>query len=530
MPRIDVERLRRHGERFVSGFTSGQKAVTVIGVVALLAGALFVTRWGAKQDYAPLYTGLETADAAEVTQELDAQGVAYKLEDGGRTILVPRASVYQTRLDLSAKGLPEAGGDSWALIDQRGITTNEFLQRVDYQRALQGELEKTIMALDDVKSANVTLTLPEDNVFNTDKQSLSAGVMLETRGGRSLNTQQVQTIVNLVASGVADLDPDQVTVSDSEGHLYAAPGKEITSVDGEGQERTVAFEEKLAHTIEDLVASTLGPGKAKAAVTAELNFDKATQTTRTFTQPNNIQVPLREKTDTETYTGDGAAVGGALGPDGTPVGGGDGTIDYNRDQSEAEYALNTVERTINEAPGAIDHLSVAVMLDDAAVAQPDLAAWKQAISAAAGIDANRNDTLVVQRAAFDDTVAKAAAKELSAAKSAESRDFLMTIVRYFVTLLIVGLVLFMAWRSLKRSQALAPVRIPLDMRELEAAGELQAPTRELASVAANALPEPLVSAFDQGGLQVENQITELIERQPDEVALTLRTWLADRRS
>lgn len=528
---VDLDRLRHHGERFVSGFTSGQKVVTVLGLVAMLFGALFVTRWSATEDYAPLYTGLESVDAAEVTQELDARGTSYRLEDGGRTILVARSNVYKTRLDLSAKGLPNSGGDSFAILDQRGITTNEFIQRVDYQRALQGELEKTIRALDAVRTANVTLTLPKDQIFKTEKEALSAAVLIETRGGKSLSSQQVQTIVNLVASSVADLDPGQVTVSDSNGKLYAAPGKELSVAGGEGQEQTAAFEAELSRKIEDLVTAALGPGAVKAAVTVALNFDQSTQTRRTFTQPNNIEVPLRQKTDTETYTGDGAATGGVLGPDGTPVDGGTGTVEYERDQSEAEYALNSVEQIINQAPGGIEQLAVAVLLDEDAVAAADVAAWTNAIGAAVGIDQNRNDTLVVQRTPFDDTVAKAAEKELSARASAESRDFLMMLVRYVVTLLIVALVLFFSWRSLKRSQAFGPVRVPLDMRELEAAGERHAgPALELASAAANALPEPAVSPFDQPASEVETQITELIERQPDEVALTLRSWLADRRS
>ena len=530
MALFDAERMREHGKRFANGFTAGQKTMSIIGVVVVLGGAFFFTKWAATADYAALYTGLDPADAGEVTTELDARGVDYKLSDGGRTIMVPRPDVYQTRLDLSSQGLP-SGGDSYALIDEEGITTSEFRQRIDYQRALQGELSKTIMALDGVKSATVNLTIPKQDVFvGADESKTSAAVLVETAGGSLLSSEQVQSIVHLVSSSVADLPPDQVTVTDSLGNLLAAPGREVNGSSEQLEERT-AFEDDLSAEIESLVAASLGPGHAAVSVTADLDFDKSMTEKLTYTQPGGNQTPQSQSNTNETYTSEGSgSTGGVVGPDGSATGGG-GTVDYNKTETQAQYAVNSVAEEVQRAPGSINRLNVAMIVDQESIDAGDIATWTQTISAAAGIDTTRGDIIKIQRTPFDDTVAKQAEKDLAAAASADGKDFMMTIVRYVVTLLIVGIVLFLAWRSVKKSQSFAPMRVPLDLRELEADLARIGGSRELVAVAAAAsLPDAPIQAIEPAKSVIEAQITDLIERQPDEVAQTLRSWLADRRA
>lgn len=528
---FDAERMREHGKRFANGFTAGQKTMSIIGLVVVLGGAFFFTKWAATSDYAALYTGLDPADAGEVTTELDARGIDYKLSDGGRTIMVPRPDVYQTRLDLSSQGLPN-GGDSYALIDEEGITTSEFRQRVDYQRALQGELSKTIMALDGVKSATVNLTIPKQDVFvGADESKTSAAVLVETAGGSLLSSEQVQSIVHLVSSSVADLPPDQVTVTDSLGNLLAAPGREVNASSEQLEERT-AFEDSLSADIESLVAASLGPGHAAVTVTADLDFDESTTEKVTYTNPGGNQTPASQSSANETYTSEGGSGGGGgvVGPDGS-TGSGGGTTDYSKTETQAEFAINSVAEEVKRAPGGINRLNVAMIVDEESIDAGDIATWTQTISAAAGIDTTRGDVIKIQRTPFDDTVAKQAEKDLAAAASADGKDFMMTIVRYVVTLLIVGIVLFLAWRSVKKSQSFAPMRVPLDLRELEADLARIGGSRELVAVSAAAsLPEAPIQAIEPAKSVVEAQISDLIERQPDEVAQTLRSWLADRRA
>src|SRR3954452_12060133 len=146
MPVVDIDRLKQHGRRFVDGFTTGQKAVTILGVVAFVVAGTIFMKWASKPDMAPLYTGLSSQDAGAVTSALDAQHVKYQISGGGGTILVPRRDVDKTRIDLSAKNIP-AGGDSFVLLDKQGVTTDEFTRNLAYQRALQGELARAIESI-----------------------------------------------------------------------------------------------------------------------------------------------------------------------------------------------------------------------------------------------------------------------------------------------------------------------------------------------------------------------------------------------
>ncbi|MBC7308323.1 MAG: flagellar M-ring protein FliF, partial [Dietzia sp.] len=142
---------RRFREMFAD-FTTGQKAVTVVAVLAVLLGGVLFATWAAKPTMVPLYSGMESADAAAVVEELSAAGTPYELADGGRTVLVPQADVQQLRLDMSAAGLPQQAPTGYALLDEQGVTTSEFRQRVDFQRALEGELAATISTIDSVQA------------------------------------------------------------------------------------------------------------------------------------------------------------------------------------------------------------------------------------------------------------------------------------------------------------------------------------------------------------------------------------------
>src|SRR3954447_8940747 len=179
MAAVDVNKLKEQGRRFADGFTVGQKTVTVLAVVGVFVAMFMFTKWAGKPDYAPLFTELDSKAAGEVTQALDSQGISYKLTDGGGTVMVPKQAIYKTRADLSTKNIPKASTDGWSIMDQGGITKDEFSKHVDYQRALQTELAKTISAIDGVDGATVTLTIPEQSVFvGDDGEKASAAVLV----------------------------------------------------------------------------------------------------------------------------------------------------------------------------------------------------------------------------------------------------------------------------------------------------------------------------------------------------------------
>ena len=202
--------------------------MTILGVVAVVLAGMTFMKWAAKPDYAPLYTGLSSQDAGAVTTALDAQHVKYQITGGGGTIMVPRQDVDKTRIDLSAKNIP-AGGDSFALLDKQGITTDQFTRNIDYQRALQGELAKAIESIDSVAAATVTLTIPQQTVFvGASEDKPTAAVLVKTTGG-ALSGDAVNAIVHLVASSIPNMNPDDVTVADASGAVLHAPGMDIAA-------------------------------------------------------------------------------------------------------------------------------------------------------------------------------------------------------------------------------------------------------------------------------------------------------------
>ena len=205
----------------VSTISLGQKVVIGLLLVGLLLGGFFFFRWITAPTQAPLFSNLASADASAIVDELNAGSVAYTLADGGQTIMVDKDKVYDLRLQMSGKGLPAGQDTGYALLDQTGITTSEFQQQVTYQRALEGELSNTLEALKGVNTAVVHVALPKDEVFVTDQKKPTASVLLDLAPGTQLSGEQIQAVTNLVSSSVQGMDPDQVTVTDSTGHVLS---------------------------------------------------------------------------------------------------------------------------------------------------------------------------------------------------------------------------------------------------------------------------------------------------------------------
>ena len=219
-------------QRSFAAFTTGQKTIAVIGGLALVLGAVMVFRWASTPTYAPLFTNLAPADASAVVDKLNSAGTPYKLSDGGGTVMVPQADVYSSRIQLSGEGLPSQGSDGYGILDKQSLSTSQFQEQTTYKRAIEGELEKTIEALDAVDAAVVHLAMPQEELFSTDKKPTTASVLVQTHPGVTLGSQQVQAIVHLVASSVEGLDPKQVTVTDAAGTVLSAAGDGIDSVAG----------------------------------------------------------------------------------------------------------------------------------------------------------------------------------------------------------------------------------------------------------------------------------------------------------
>ena len=459
---LDLVSMRTSATTTFNAFTLGQKMALVLAAVAVAGGALLLTKASSSTDWATLYGNLPTDQAASVTQELSAQGVSYRLAAGGAAIQVPKSAVYQTRMDLSAKNLPADGTPGYSLLDKQGITASEFRQRLDYQRALEGELAKTVRSINGVDAANVHLVVPKEDLFTDDARKPSASVLLISRSGNRLTSGQVRAVVHLVASSVEGLSPDNVTVADSSGRVLSSAGSGGVDSGDARAEQTKAYEDAMSASILDMVEQVTGVGHASVRVRADLNYDTRSVVTESFNDNNGKPVATSEHIATEAYTGPGAASaagnlpGGALGTTASPTtvatatAGSTGTgNDYKKSDAQRDYAVGKVTERLDNAPGVLKRLSIAVLIDKRSKVKAS--ALRSIVAAAAGLDTKRGDTLQIGTLVFDLTETKLAAAELSRVETVAAKTQMFEMIRGGALALLALITVFLGYRGAKKS-------------------------------------------------------------------------------
>jgi flagellar M-ring protein FliF len=538
---MNFDRLLVLGRRVVDGFRAfslGQKLVVVASVLAIVAGVWVFTALSSKPDYTPLFSNLAAKDASAIVEKLDAAGTPYELADGGKTVMVPQDKVYPLRLQMSSAGLPAESDTGYALLDKQGVTTSEFMQQIGYQRALEGELTKTVKAIDGVTSASVHLAIPKKDVFSDSASKPTAAIMVQTSGGKQLSSEQVQAVVHLVASSVEGLNPDDVTVADADGTVLAAPGQTGAGATGGRDQQTAAFEQRLSTSVQQMLSQVVGANHAVVKVTADLDFDQAETKSQTYTSDPKAN-PLSESTSNETYTGTGAPGNGGVlgqinGTSGTAAGG-NGT--YQQQKSVKDNAVNSVIETRQSAPGKVRKLGVAVLLDQANAAKLDIPTVQNLASSAVGLDAKRGDTIAVSAMPFDQTAANQTNQDIQAAQDAEAQSQLVSLIKTGAVVLGVLVVLLITWLGSRRRRKRHLLN-KAEMRKLdELKAELErnriadeiAATEKAAALRANPPATALLTAPvepDDGPQEQKLQeIEALVDDQPDEVARLLRSWM-----
>jgi flagellar M-ring protein FliF len=506
----------------VKQFSIAQRTLALIGIAVLVLGAFALTSWLSKPTMSPLFSGLSGTDASAVVDQLTADGVSYQLADGGTTVLVPADQLYAERIKLAAAGLPaNADGGGYSLLDDMPMTSSEFQQQTTYQRALEGELAKTVGALEGVEAATVQLALPQDSVFVSQKADPTASVFVRTRTGVELTTDQVQAIVHLVSAGIEGMKTTDVAVVDSTGKVLSAVGTGTTGLSGSSASD---YEQRVTAAVQNLLDSVVGAGHSAVTVTAELSTADSQKTVEEFSATPDTP-PLASSTTTEEYTGAGGTAAGVLGPDNIAVPStGDGTGTYSSESTDLQNAVNKTTEVISQPAGGVSRQSVAVVVDADAAAALDMADLTATLAAAAGIDTARGDTIAVQRMAFDTTAAAAAQEALDAADAAAAKAEQQDLIRQGAIAGAVLLVVIIGAVVLARRSRRAR-REALDL------GELQVdPVADLLGLDdGDELPvlpaAPLNPAGDPVMLK-RAEISALATEQPAEVADLLRGWLA----
>ena len=533
-----IEQAKTRLAEVTAGFSGAQQVMMGVVFFAVVGGLWIFSSWSSTTDMAPLYADLETSDAAAIVDELSAMGIDYELADRGRTVLVPRDQVYDIRLDMSTAGLPNGGSPGYSLLDNQGITSTQFQQRIAYQRALEGELSTTIRHIESIAAASVHLVMPEDDLFTADDIKATASVLVETTS--TLRAQQVEAIVNLVSGSVEGLRAEDVTVADQTGLVLAAPGQTPFERAGTGGAtgQTQQFESQLAAELATMLTAVVGPGNVEVTVSADMNWDASSSVSETHV-PSGVAegedpLVLVESSGTENYsTNSTDGNGGILGGDdeATPA---SAESTYSADNASREYVFDTTVLTVESRGGVLERLGIAVLLDEASSTDAQLAEIETLVSSAAGIDTARGDTLAVSRLSFDTSVeeALAASGELepsAAAAAVAGGGIIGTAILGAVALLIVVLAAVQFWRGRSRDP---------EVQELD----LVSLTNSLSAGSARPIPAASVPTVDRVTSRSgesddaaepsspQDELADLVDSQPDEVARLLRTWLADRRA
>src|SRR4051794_27167168 len=484
-------------------------AGSALGVVLV---AFFLLQLATKPSYETLMSGVQPADTAKVTTALDGAGIAYELQNNGTAIAVQKGTTAQARVALASAGVDTSSATQPGFEDlmaKQKLGTSDFQQKVTYQRALEGEIAKTIDGVAGSGGARVQLSLPGDQLFADEEKPATASVLLGS-GSENIEPAQVRGIASLVAGAVEGLKKDEVTITDSSGNLLWPQGD--GSDTGATMTKTQAEARYAAGMQAQLTAmldKTVGVGKAQVTVRPDLDVDKTTQEKLTYAKTGT---PLKQTKSTETLTGAAAgAAGGQAGVTGN-VAQGTGTnaagtgsgSNYRKNDTSTDYGVNKVVERRTLAAGTVNRMDVAVLVDSAS--KPNLPAIRNALSSAAGIQAARGDTLSVQAVAFAKPAATPAAKAGPIPAGAANY------AKYVALGLGVLLFLFFVTRAIRK-------------RERSSLGE---PTwlSEISSPRSVAeLGDGSQAALAAGGSQ--RPADRLGSQDPALVAQQLRTWMAE---
>jgi flagellar M-ring protein FliF len=503
----------------LSTISLGQKIVIGLLLAGLVLGGVFFTKWITAPTMAPLFSNLASTDASAIVDQLNTDGVPYQLADGGATIMVAQDKVNSERLAMSGKGLPASNETGYALLDQQGITTSEFQQQVSYQRALEGELANTLKALDGVNSAVVHIALPKEQVFATDQGKPTASVLLDLAPGKSLSGEQVQAVTHLVSSSIEKMDPTDVTVADSTGAVLSAAGEGISSAVGDAQsQQEQEFEARLAANAQQILDRVAGAGNAVVSVRADLDFSKRDTTSESFSYTPNTPA-LSETNTKENYAGTGSAVGGVLGAEGTTANGG-GNSTYGKESTTSNNAVGKTTETVQGAPGAINRLTVSVVMNDAQAAALNQNTIQNLVGNAVGLNTTRGDAITVASMPFDQTAAQQAKADLAAAAAAAKSQQMWSMIRTGGIVAGILVLVLIVWLRNRR-------RRDEDYEELELDDDPELDRIQVQSIRDPELDDAEARMELAKREKVRGEIAEMVSDRPDEVATMLRGWFAD---
>lgn len=508
---------------FWEGLSIAQKASVAGAVVLTIIAIVLLMSWAGRPDMQIAFTGLDPTDAAAMADQLNEDGIPYSLTDGGRTIKVPEEQIADARIGLASSGLPKGGTNGYELFDDQSFGTTDFTQRVNYRRALEGELSRTLSQMDEVSSARVHIALQQDSLFVEEDEPATAAIILKLNSG-VLSPSKASAVSRLVAGSVEGLDSSNVTITDMAGNLLSGEdgGLNADANASGNQKAKQNYERQMESSLNQMLAVAFGSGKVVTKVTAEMDFDKTEETSTIYQSPEQATggqgIITKQSTSTETFEGDGGTGATAGTPSNIPAqiaatGGDSGSSSFESNSTDTDFNVNRTDSITVKAIGTVTKQYVAVMVDGA-VESGQVAQVEDLVKAGAGIDEARGDIVTVESIEFVETVNSGEAE----AMAAEGRRALYTDFAKY-GLLALGFILFFLFlmSRMRRSKDVSSVEEPF-FQTPDALDSYQ-PT------AMDAGPTLQIPGELKGSKDNQRSVEELVENRPDEAARLVRSWL-----
>jgi flagellar M-ring protein FliF len=556
-----ISSIRQQFSSFWNSLSNAQRiGLIALSVVGLVAISLLIG-WATTPSYSVLYSGLSEKDAGSIVEALTEENIAYKLQGTG-TILVPTDQVYELRLSMARKGMPESGTVGMEIFSENTLGMTEFTQKVNYQRAMEGELERTIGSLEAIESVRVHIVTPEKTLLMGDQSPTTASVTIDVKSGESIDAGQVKAITYLVANSIEGMKPENVVIVDVDGNLLASgdlSGDNLTTQTDTRRAAEVAASYNIQKKVQNILDSALGPNKAVVQASVVLDWTEREKTEQTF-DPAATPIVRSSQVLQEAYSTDGSSLGGIPGAASnlpTPVAtvaSGSGVTNYQRSEETTNYEISQAEVHEITPAGDIKRVSLSVLVDGI-TDEEQLNAIRSIAAAAAGIDETRGDTLAVESLAFDRSYYEEQEAEMT---QSSKIDLYVKIGIGVAGILILAALLWYFQRLMANLRlASSDVWIPVmkqvsDMQLPESPEETQSiapplmPTPEEAPAALSAPepepePEPEIEsprlkevmarvqekAPSPEDEQMQRTLTRLAEENPASVAEIIQLWLSE---
>jgi flagellar M-ring protein FliF len=489
--------------------------------VATLVILYMVFKSSSQPNLVTAFSGLAPEDTSAIADQLEKDGTPYEIGAGGTSVAVPANKVAEVRIKLASAGLLQGTGTGLEIFDKTHFGATDFVNQINYVRGLEGELARSINTIEGMRGSRVHIVIPKDALFKDDQDDATASVILQMKPGARLSQDQIRGIANLVSHSVEGLDMSGVTVIDDTGKVLfdGATFDGPFAIGGTATQLEMQrlYETALQRDLEGTLAKVVGAGRSAVTVRARMNFDTVQSNVDTYA-PAAQAVPRSTTQTTETFTGNNLNVGGIPGTGAnagdTGTGTANGATNYTRTETTTNNEISKTTTSTIRAPGAVERLSVSVVLDESVTAAQE-SAITSAVAAAVGLDQTRGDTLSVTRLPFD---ASAVEEFVTATSSGlgQYTGYLKTLLPLLAVVLAFVLVM-MLLRSLAKRQQLAALPAPAAVQALGpgmAPLGLQQPSIHLPDIDIPHDPR-------------EERLLRTAETNPRAVADVIQTWVRE---